>query len=425
MSTAQVSRGSYSHMFGSNRQRKPLTSSSVTTNNSPNVAEQIPDSIQVKFKRDYDIHSVDILVKKKLKNEVLSLPDMMLALQVYNLQILKCSAIVEYDSIQNKINDTIKKIHEIQSGLRISNYVARSKHFLDAYDTIPKPVVLFGSTDQDIMSEDDEIRCKIILQYLEVAKEYYSIEVTRESHIGISTKCRRCGRDFRDMELANDEYQSCPCGADIYISKLGSSMDGGVIKPARSNKDYCNETNFEKAFDRWIGHKKNITYNLDALCIALNAHFVTIKGMKDMSYYKALPADRYGKKPGTSVKILLSGLKEIGCPRQYEDYNIIGKHLWGWVLREDLKDLKERIMSDYRATQAVYESIPIERRCRTSAISTQLRLCFHLTMRSVLCRVEDFKIPIQPETRRNQEELLREMCEGAGDPNIFFVSIIP
>jgi hypothetical protein len=384
--------------------------------------QPLVEPLSIKFNHDYDIHTIDALVRIKFRNQVLLLCDMKVELSNFIERRNNCTAVGDYNNLTSVIDALTKEIYQIESASRVKRYNSLSKPILDAYDTVPR-IEIRLDTDENGLEHKQicEMRYRIVMSYIEMVREFYHVEVVREGFSSvISPTCRKCGRDISDAEVGVDGYQSCECGMGRYVPRNDCMMEKGKGKN-KTNKDYDDCDNFVKAFKRYIGKQDNIGYNMAALCSCLEHYFVNSNNkMKSCEYYKQLPCDRWGKKDGTSLSLLLEGLKAIGCPKLYEDHNLIGHHMWGWKLPQ-LEHLLDTLVAHYRATQSVYKSMSVKERGRSSSLSVAFRLYKQLEMLGVEVRIEDFKMPIQPDSRLNQEELWKKMCNGANDPNIFYI----
>ena len=267
---------------------------------------------------------------------------------------------------------------------------------------------------------ESQERISLILEFASIAKKYMKIDIVHDN-FEKKVKCKDCGKDLHNVEISTDGLQICPCGTDRYVTKTDATMSD-FLKSVSPAKDYSDELNFRKTLRRFACGQK-INFDINIVIAKLDRYFRSI-GYLPYNYYRdAASFNDRGKKEGTSLKLLIEGLKATGLSKLYEDANYIGKHMWGWQI-PDVLHLEEVIMNDYRITQKVYESIPISERDRKSSLSTQLRLYNHLKMRGVNVYLEDFKIPLQRESLTNQDKIWKYMCDNAGDPNIFYIPIL-
>jgi hypothetical protein len=387
--------------------------------------EVVQEPVTVKFKLDFNLHAIDLKVKAKLRNEIISLPTMRDKLEMIKSERSTAYTIVAVTDASQKIKVIEKEIELIESGQKAFQYLEKSRPILDKYDKIPKTIKMIDIArdvceDDDSLNENDEMRVEVILEFCAMAGEYIKLDVIREMSKVKLGRCKTCGYDLRNIEVSIDGRQICICGAERYKTKIDKVIEDGS-KPGSTTKDYSDEQNFKKAFHRFIGVQK-INFDVNLVCAALDTYFRSV-GYKSAEYYRAQEPNARGKKDGTSLQTLLGGLKAIKCPKLYEDANFIGSHLWGWKLH-DLLHMEETIMSDYRETQKVYDSMTLEERGRKSSLSTQFRLYGHLRVRGVYVILEDFKIPNQRESLCKQDFIWKRMCAGANNSNIYYISTL-
>lgn len=402
----------------------PIISRQWEKNQNVNRPKLIQEPISVKFKNDYNIRSLDEIIRDKLRNEILSVDIMRKSVEDLKRSLTNVTTIIAYDNTMQKILDMEEEMRRIENGSRAITYVNESKPILERYSKIPRPTKYIDlGKEQDTEDEFDEyvdLRIKCIIDFLNVANNYIQLDIVRDKPKQVTNRCKGCGCDLREVEVMIDGHQVCQCGLGRYKTKMDKVIESGD-KTTSATKEYNDETNFKKALIRFVGGQK-ISFDIDTVCNALDKYFISI-GHRPAEYYRNLPLTLNKKKEGTSLELLLSGLKAIGCPKLYEDANVIGMHLWGWELH-DLSEIIENIMNDYKETQAVFEAMPIYKRGRKSCLSTQLRLYGHLRMRGVNVEKKDFKIPKQKDSIHKQNDLWIAMCEGTGNPNIYAVSLL-
>jgi hypothetical protein len=411
--------------FGKKPHRIPpskLFSQRVAAKEQPKI-EVVHEPISVKFKRDFNIHDIDRCVKIKLRNEILSIETRSETLNSLRASLPKAHTVVASNEINLKIKELEDEIFSIRSGIKAIQYLNESMPILKRYDSIPKTTKVIDISDlkvDDGLDEVDELRIETIMEYASVASKYIKLDIIREGTKEVSGRCKTCGYDLRNVEVTIEGRQICVCGAEHYKTKVDKAIEDG-FKSGCTTKDYSDEHNFKKAFYRFIGAQK-ITFDVDAVVAALDNYFRGV-GHPPADYYRKQPHNKRGKKDGTSLYLLLEGLRSIGCPKLYEDANYIGSIIWGWKTH-DLLHMEEIVMNHYRETQVVYDTMPLEQRARKSSLSTQFRLFKTLENIGVPCVIEDFKIPSQRDSLCKQESIWKYMCDNAGNPNIYYISTL-
>ena len=145
-----------------------------------------------------------------------------------------------------------------------------------------------------------------------------------------------------------------------------------------------------------------------------------IKSSPTAAQIKELPLNNRGRRGDTDHKMLWKALEDIGRPEYYEDADLIGREYWAWEIRS-IEEYREPIRLKYLKTQKVFYEIPIEERKRYSSLGTQLRLWRHLQLEGHECYKDEFKIGENEDSFRNNTRLWRLMCEGANDPDIYYI----
>lgn len=353
---------------------------------------------------------VDINIRRALHLEIQSCYT--LENEIRNLSSTVYTTIAAMESSQRRIQKLYSMIQNIKNYSRVKGYMEETKEMIDEYITLCNIHINIVSLED----EENVLKRKetIYLRFLQIAMKYVDINMIGKINSDTNI-CSNCGEDLSFVETMSDGQQVCSCGLMRYKSRSDPVMGELPI----SQKDYSNKENFRKTIIRFMG-AQTVTFDIESVCSRLNFYFMKV-GLFPSSYYVGLPRDRYGKKQGTSLKLLLSGLKHIGETSLYGDANLIGRELWGWKLH-DLSGIMDAMLEDYDKTQEIFSSMSEGERGRKSSISTQLRLFLHMRMRGVdNCRLEDFKIPKQNASLENQRIIWKRMCDGANDPNIFYI----
>ena len=398
--------------------------SKVSTDIIPSRSVTIPDVITVRFKIDYNIRNVDRIIKAKLALELEEIN--ILKAKVKQLEANKSDmfTILEYHSLRADIEKLSKKIQSIESGERIDRYTKLSKPLIEKYDKIGKTIITVDIADrsekgQVIRTDEDRERILAIKSYLEMAKEFIDIEIIHEhGQSSNQLECKGCGYSLDGVSISTEGQQICPsCGVERYVSKISklieTSQDGSA-----SCKEYSDKLNFKKAFYRFMG-LQTANFDVKKICGLLDVYFKSV-GYKSSKQYLDQPLNERGRKDGTSLTMMIDGLKHIKHSSLYEDSNLIASHIWGWKL-PNLLHLEKTILADYDATQSVYDKMSPEMRDRKSCLSTQFRLFKHLQLRGCDVKSEDFKIPSQRDSLIRHDGLWKSMCEGCENTTIYYI----
>jgi len=369
----------------------------------------IPERILVRYNQDYNIAHLDAIIRRKLTVE-----------QRQRALLLKRTLIQERENVRSpqtvldrrisldNIASYEAELDELNRGIRLSEYNSRSAPLLLVYKQIG-PARITVSFDTGLVNvksnEREQERHRVIAAYFDVAADYIQLEVVRE--IKMANVCSGCETPLDDVLIDEGGMQTCPgCRAERFINVMPTHIS--------TRNDYQDRTNFLKAFRRYNGQQTDRT--TPCLYRELDAYFIG-RGRPSGAEIKKLPLDEWGWRGDTDLVMLFAALQAINRPDFYEDGNIIGHKYWGWTL-PNASHLEEIILSDYDKTQPTYNALPKE---RSSSMPTQFRLFKHLQMRKHRCRIEGFKLAGQRESLEFCEAAWKEMCERAGDPEIYYI----
>lgn len=380
---------------------------------SQNSGSDDNDPLRIKFTNDYNIMIVHGLVMGKFERTNTELAAIESDMQVLRDRRKEPLTYGESLLIKTKLEKLQRLYDHIASGVDRDTYLEKSKEYIEAYRKSTAETHATGRVAYD------RSKVNIIINYLELSKQFIDIDYVHEVRVPATSVCKGCYETLEDPVNNDSGYQTCPnCGVIRQVGTMSKSIE--TSSEVTSTKEYSDEKNFYKALRRYQGLQK-VTFDIEQVCGEIDAYLQT-QGYEPASHYKALEPDIYGKKAGTDSYIIEEALEAIGRTSLYESSNLIGHHLWGWVL-PDLQDKEELIMEDYRETQAVFDSLPPEVRDRESCLSTQLRVYRQVQLRGQLCRPCDFKLPSQRESLRKQDAIWKIMCDGctAKCPHIYYI----
>jgi len=398
----------------------------ILENNDIEQYNDIPDSITGVYNLDYNISHVDDIIRKKLQQEKFTLLNVLKS--KYKL-LEESSKRPQTYLIRENTLDSMKKIAEeieqIETGEKIKIYNQKVKDILNEYhkyDGIVKTIIFDVKDKNDNFDLNDDTRKRISLidKYLEIAGDYISMDIIRIDNIQ-SDLCNGCGKSISKVAPTPEGTIRCPdpdCQTEhnaIIMAK--SAKDGSRINMNNNTEDESID-NFLRAFIRYQGlqqDKPNIS-----LYKELDDYFLLHDRLIGKEISK-LPLNNRGRRGDTNHKMLWDALSHIGRSEYYEDTNLIGHIYWGWIL-PNVMHHKELIISHYNKTQKVFYQIPPEERGRNSSLGTQYRLWRHLQLVGHDCCIDEFKIAMNQESIRCHNKLWKLMCEGAGDPSIYYIS---
>lgn len=302
----------------------------------------------------------------------------------------------EWDAFEDQYN-------YIVSGREYKEFIEATRICLENYQLLGRAVIKIDHSNKvdkysNSMTANDYKRLEVIRQYLEIASTYINFQYYPDCKITIKPYCISCSRPLGRM---NDGEWHCPCGFITYKIRDTSAVSKG-------ESEYRPESTFVKELTYFQG-RENIPLP-DDLHSKLDAYFAS-KGIYREEILLA-PLDPYGKRKGTSLRLMIEALHAIGYPQLYKRANSIGRDYFGWELY-NLDPYMDDILFIYRKIQKAYKKIP---RTRKSNISTQGTLRRILRIIGLKTRDEDFKLCTTYKSNDECELLWKKTCELAKIP---------
>lgn len=229
------------------------------------------------------------------------------------------------------------------------------------------------NTKQELTLLDWE-RIKIIEEYLELAKEYVSIDISRVRNIS-TKKCPGCQLPLESnlIEESNG-VKHCQCGVEVknyccmkslnYALDEKDKGDRALTRNCGKGTSSENRLSYERAIEYYQGLQR-VKFN-EELFELLDNYF-TAYGLVTREKAKRLPLivcpdispeHPYYQmcmkiKPGTGIDMMITALSKTGNPAYYDHVHLLCALHWGWQLA-DISKLKDQLLADYDITQPVY-----------------------------------------------------------------------
>lgn len=297
--------------------------------------------------------------------------------------------------IETKIVKLKKEYNLLGDPTRLERYRSEAQPFLQRYAILrKKPNINYGPRVKTLYSptQEDLNRIACIIGYLEIAKNYCKFEYrctgyTKEIPWNL---CENCEADLSRCAMEKSGIVICPrCSEQKMLQSNGHfDVAGGCTSGVNTIKD--NGNSIIKALSEFQG----LTLpkgNHEIMAEELDAYFQSLR-LPSAEEIRSFPLLPNGKKKGTSVMLMRQGMTATNYNRYYSSARFMCVYMWGWVL-EDLSAIENEILEDDKLLEEGYNMIPVNVRCRTSSIPTQVRLFFHLRNRGVSCDRDDFKLP--------------------------------
>lgn len=372
--------------------------------------------ITIEYDKNYQIEFIHYEIIKRLENNI-GVYEQEKKIEQLRLALGRINTIIEQKTILRQIKEIERDIDFTTSGDKLEAYLDESHDIVSEFISLG-PYIETISFDRDEVEEtegapvdicnDDIERLNVIERYIKVAKKYAVINAIRITNTP-TDKCINCGTDMSDIAVGEAGEQVCPeCQTTRHAYNISGHQG---IKKNTDPRRYDVALTFKRELIQFQGLEK--VYIPNEVYQMLTDHLIDI-GLPPPEVIKELPLDEYGKREGTSLKVLIEGLKAIGYNSLYKHANLIGKTLWGWKLH-DLKELTPLIMEDFNVIQKQFPRI--DKDSRSSNICSQHRLLQQLRLRGVKVAVTDFKLP-GAEALEASEEIWRRMIERTDYPYI-------
>jgi hypothetical protein len=378
-------------------------------NKKPEINEKdIPETIIVKYSDDYNILELDVIIRRRLELiKRRDLNELKKKLDEENINMAQIQTGIERkQSLKNKIN-YLKRIEDLEADIDLHNYNRQSEFLIKKYKQIgvKKKIINFGNNENKVINENDNYRLKIITKYLEIARHYIQIIISKENTP--NAYCNGCKNKLPEFVDETGIQRCLYCGTEkVYLNRSTMNTDNETQSSINHN-DYDDRETFYKSLLRFQGKQTNrIPKRLWSL---LDNYFNNL-GIPTGEVIKKLTPNPDGSKQGTSRAMMMKALHELGFVDCYEDINLVCNIYWGWVL-PDITHLEDIIMEHYDITQKVFEKI---KKGKQSSLNAEYRLFKHLELVGYSCKEDDFKIIKTRDTLENCENKWRQMCEGAG-----------
>lgn len=392
------------------------------SNNADSSYENLPEIISGSYNEDYNILYIDDIIRKKLHNEKFThLKGLKLKFKSLETLSNQPQSYVMRSKTLETMDKIAKEINDIESNERYKIYDEKTKLILAEYCKSSNKIktVLFDNEDEKYQELDTngKNRISLIDKYLDIARDYIQIDIIRNNKRP-SDICFGCGESIAKIAINEDGTRRCPnCFTEhavIIMTKL--AKDGARLNSGNNTDDESIE-NFMKTFTRYQGLQPETPD--ESLYDELDQYFADDPRLSRDNIRK-LPLNSRGRRGDTNHLMLRDALSKIGRPEYYDYVNYIGHIYWGWTL-PNVMHKKERVIDIYVKTQRVFYQIPAEERGRTSSLGTQYRLWRILQLVGHECYMDEFKIAENQESLRIHNKLWKLMCEGANDPDIYYI----
>lgn len=377
------------------------------------AAQQAQQSLAVTYSGDYDILSLDPIVRQLISDHVAkSAVELEAKLQHIQERINTCCVVIEIRELNMAKIDITTKLTTLRSNALLNRYVSASVPLLIAYRDMPlTDRVIDAASGPHSQSASEVARERTVALYMSVLEglRLPTITITKEK-VETKDKTGAC-------TVCNTPLFGC---TPLMSGHILCSVCGSSNKPkssATSSKGYDALSNLLKTFKRYICVIEP-KCDIEDVKVRLDDYFRE-KGDKDGAHYRAMALDEHGRKEGTSIDDLCLALKMKGYDDLYRHYMYVGHHYYGWKI-PDLKHLEEAIIRNFRLKQEVWDNEMTEsEKGGQSNICAEYRLCRECQHAGHECDLEDFKVSRKPRTLEKYDNGYAIMCKRSGFEDIF------
>ena len=372
----------------------------------------IPKEISGTYVHDYDILTIDKIIraklqeqvneKTKLQNKLFTLQNKLLRSEVHNKQL------------EEEINNLRSTIISLENNLYLQKYEKDSISLLNQYKSLRGHIMVkyLDKEDDDSLDNVTLQRLAIIDNYLSIANDYIPIKLQRKSFVN-TNKCVYCSNNLETS--SDDRILRCTNCFNEYSSLMSIRLDKEIV----ANIHDESRENFNKIIKFFMGLQQprppdSLYEELDQYCIDNN--------LETGDMIKEHKLDNRGRREGTNIANLICKLKNIDRSEYYEDIYLIAHIYWGWLLH-DISTYYDKMMYIYDKTQISFRNIPKEIRLRESALSTGMRLWRILQLCGYDCSMDEFRMPESPEAFYEADRVWKLICEGCADPLIYYIPL--
>lgn len=355
-----------------------------STNNKNNVVED-NNCIVDKYVDDYDITKVDIKIKSILEQD-----QEKLQCEIERLEWIKNNSVLEDD--KTKAEELIDKIEREEidtlNGKELRRYIKVSKPYIGSYKRISgkgNKNNVFGVKKKKLSDDEEKERNKIVSDYLNLARNYITLNLTKVIDKNKSRYCDECENPEELVEESGCLYcEDCGKYFNIYRE---------ITKPSIKKDNEEKEQYFKDHMDHYQG-KQSTTPNEKVFGV-IN---------REMKKYNISKKD-------VTKDLLREWLKKNKLRDGYKHINYI-YHLY---THKDIPnipdDIEGDILSDVRRFLSIYDDI---KGSRKSFLTADFMLKMLLKKNGLEYNDEDFQDIKTENSEKEHTEIWNKGCDILG-----------
>jgi hypothetical protein len=321
-------------------------------------------------------HELNILtIDEKIRSDLSSINSKRIKILADHLESPTRIENAQLQQLRNEHERLSKKERKLTQDLNF--YVSETLGITEQYKNIlkiPKQVSFMGKS----IDPNNDIKNKLILDFMKIAGRYTNVEHFKVQR---SVKCSNCF-NVLEYDIIEDNTQICNiCASEQAMFSQFSSYTDSTRVNISSKYSYDRKTHFRECIAQYHG-KQNITIP-PKVYTDLDEQFL---------FHCLLIGDentiRQERYANITRKTIMTFLKELSYPKQYENLNLIHSVITDTKL-DDIDYLNEQILLDFDILSDLYDKRSVDT-VRKNFINTPYVLFQLLRRHGHPCDKEDF-----------------------------------
>lgn len=359
---------------------------------------EVPQEIVISIDNDVPVHEIHSVVRSKAifdKRRELELEQ----------EILKYENIADRTDPQSILYTNTLRKREIA----IEEYTKIREDFWPEYTIKAIPIlnkyvkvmskeangILSSGNDKESRGDVEE-RLKLIYTYIDLVNSLGILGIDTCYLFDTVNLCPGCQNPISD-DSNDSERRVCSCGyveENIFMSQEQNEIsEGGFSKP--SNESLV-------AFMKWLNRDLGISGEV----FPEEEMFVKFDSICSSRGWPTGEMVRSGRVEQPDLERLTTLMSESGYSLHFKIKNIIRHRYWGWVLPVLSEEQLSQMKNDYILTQSQYPKYAM----RKQNLNSEIRGYYHYRAVGVERSFSDFKIPMNPKTVRDANEVWENIC---------------
>lgn len=348
-----------------------------------------PDVITGRYQLDYDIIYGDFIVRNKLARDVKLAHDLQNDAIKLREKASKIERRVDKIALENEAIRLEKEAEELITNSKA--YPPLAEPLLTEYRKCVRPrAIKIGESLP--YSNTDLQRIDIIEQWINIAKRYITVHLTRE--IPIVNYCVDCECPLERSERGSELI--CPSCNMIINAPIESMVGESAVQAKKKNYEIVE--NIRKIFYRIQGIGE-VKVPIDKITACFDEHLASTSKLSK-------PITKSNMTKAYIIKLL----KMYNFEDYYSDLNYIA-HKYLDTPLPNYSEYEEAIIDRASAFVKIYPQIPKE---LTSIINGQYLIFKFLHQEKVPVKLEDFKMTNGDEALKEYERIFKEACTILG-----------